>query len=226
MKYKKGTFTVVPNLQYLAGKPPEMQTVFFWVCSYANDDGKCFPSRSALASKAGMSIRTVDKYMEQLVELGILTKTPRLKKGTIENTSNLYQIMLPDSSPSENDSTTPSASLIPVTIPSINNTNLTTTPPKAVEKEFNFKEEMQKLIESTWKPNKIMWSYFTKKKFVFENHAQMKSEIGRCKKPAIELQGYNSKQIEDTMDYCQEKWQEQWSLYAVVKQIANVISNK
>ncbi len=224
MKYKKGTFTIVPNLQHLEGKPPELQTVFLWICSYANDDGRCFPSRSALAKKAGMSIRTVDKYIEQLVELGLLTKTIRLKKGTIENTSNLYQIMLLDAQPSENDSTTPRASLIPLTIPSINNTNLTTSPKVSVE--FNFKEEMQKLIESSWKPNKIMWSYFTKKGFVFQNKAQMDSAMAIARKPAIQLQGYNSTQIEQCMDWCQDKWQEQWTIFAIVKQIPNFISNK
>jgi predicted transcriptional regulator len=126
MKYKKGTFIVVPNIELLSGKPTELQTIFMWICSYANDEGQCFPSRKALASKCAITVKTLDKYMEQLIEFGLIEKTHRKKEGTKENTSNLYQVLLPDIQPSVNEDPTGSHPNDPVTIPSINYTNLTT----------------------------------------------------------------------------------------------------
>jgi hypothetical protein len=132
MKYKKGTFVVVPNLDILDGKPTELQTLFMWLCSYANDDGQCFPSRKALASKCGVTIKTMDKYLNILIELGLIEKTLRKKVGTKENTSNLYQVIVVDIQPSVNDTTTGSHPNDPVTIPSINYTNLTIIQPEVV----------------------------------------------------------------------------------------------
>lgn len=227
MKYKKGTFVVVPNMDIIQGKPPELQTLFLWICSYANEDGQCFPSRSALAKRCGISVRTVDKYILQLIEIGILEKTTRIKKGTTQNTSNLYQILSLDTPPRATNSTTPRATLVTVTIPNINNTNLTQiqSPKSAIEVPFNFKEEMEKLINSEWKPNKIMWLYFTKKQFNFTNHAQFKAQMNICRRLAMQLTGYDSDQLNKTMEYCEEKWGEQWSLSAVIKNIQLAIKN-
>lgn len=136
MKYKKGTFVIVPNLDILEGKPTEMQTLFMWICSYANDEGQCFPSRSVLSRKCGVTIKTIDKYIKVLVELGILEKTLRRKEGKKENTSNLYQIATPenittlptetnDPTPSETITTTPSHPNDPVTISNITIPNIT-----------------------------------------------------------------------------------------------------
>lgn len=110
----------------LEKKPPELQVIFLWICHFANDEGQCFPSRSALAKKCGVSVRTVDKYIIQLIELGLIEKTKRRKRGSVENTSNLYQVVLLSAPPSANNNTTPSAGDIPITISNINYTNLTT----------------------------------------------------------------------------------------------------
>lgn len=241
MKYKKGTFVVVPNIDILAGKKTELQSIFMWLCSYSNDDGQCYPSRKALASKSGLTVKTVDKYLAELVSLGLISKTPRLKIGTYENTSNLYQINIPDlvlyDKPVYVTDTHHSVSNIPtsshpndpVTIPSINYTNLTNTQPEVVPvkvkeiKPFSFKEEMQKLIDSKWKPHKIIWLYFTKKKFNFDNEKQFKAEYGRCLKSARELEGYNSQQIEQTMNKMDELGLT-WTLNAIGRNISNVIN--
>lgn len=133
MKYKKGTFVVIPNLDKLDGLKTEAQVLFMWICSYANDDGTCYPSRKSLSNKCGFTVKTVDKYMTVLIENGLISKTIRKKENSNENISNLYQVELPDTLPSVLESTYPRESEggtgshpnDPVTIPNINYTNLT-----------------------------------------------------------------------------------------------------
>lgn len=94
MKYTKGTFVVVPNKEYLKGKPSEMQTLYFWICSYANEDGQCFPSRTRLAKEVGCNVRTIDKYMKVLIDEGFIIKQIRKVEGGKQNLSNIYTLML------------------------------------------------------------------------------------------------------------------------------------
>lgn len=131
MKYKKGTFVVVPNKEYLKGKPSEMQTIYFWLCDHSDEDGECFPSRSRIAREAGCGIRTVDKYLKQLVDEGFLGIESRKNSGSKENMSNLYTLLLKgpylpkEHHPSVVLDTTPSVEKDAVTIPSINSTQIT-----------------------------------------------------------------------------------------------------
>ena len=95
IKYKKGTFTTVPNIKKLKGEETQLQALFMWICIYSNEDGECFPARSTLAKNMKVSIRTVDKYLSRLVDLGLITKEIRLdpsKKN--KNLTNMYQIMV------------------------------------------------------------------------------------------------------------------------------------
>lgn len=87
-RYQKGDFTVVPNKEALRGKDPYLQTLFTWICSYADADGICFPSIQRLAKDTGMSKRTVSNKLNELESLGLLDRRNR------ENTSNEYQVLL------------------------------------------------------------------------------------------------------------------------------------
>lgn len=92
MRYEKGTFITVPNKNALQGLDPLAQLLFVWLCSYANEDGACYPSISRLASDCGVSRDTVMRKLELLCEAQLLQKEPQFKNG--QQTSNLYQIML------------------------------------------------------------------------------------------------------------------------------------
>jgi len=227
MKYEKGTFMVVPNKNHLRGKPSEMQSIYFWLCDHINDDGNCFPSRTKIAKEAGCGIRTVDKYLKQLVEEGFVEITLRKKSGTQENMSSLYQVMLLNALPSVKKNTTPSVKKDIVTVPSINSTHLTTNTP-TVAPPFSFQEELEKLQTSSWKPNKIIALYFSKKGFQFQNRAQWKSEYNRNLRPSKDLEGYSGAQIDRVMNYLEESSQGkyEWKLETVVKNIALTLSGK
>jgi hypothetical protein len=94
MKYQPGTFTVIPNKEYLKEKPPILQCLFFWLCQHSDEKGVCFPSRSTLAKEVGCDIRSIDKYIKIMESDNILKKTTRFNKRKKKNDSNLYQIML------------------------------------------------------------------------------------------------------------------------------------
>lgn len=93
LKYQKGTFLVIPNKGSLAGMRPNDQVVYFWICSFADDQGTCFPSRNKLSEVTGMSSRAVFSSIEALEEKGLLKKNIR-KAPKDEYLSNEYQILI------------------------------------------------------------------------------------------------------------------------------------
>ena len=93
MKYKKGTFVIVPNLDELKGKPSEMQAIYLWICSHSDKDGICFPTKTTIEKEAGCSHNTVSKYLKQLVDDGFLDIKERTTKNG-RNTSNEYQLLI------------------------------------------------------------------------------------------------------------------------------------
>lgn len=238
MKYKKGTFVVVPNIDILAGKNTEIQTLFMWLCIFADENGQCFPSRKLLAQRCGLGIRTIDKYIDLLVELKLVDKKKRFNKKKNEFSSNLYQVVIPPALPSATDDTTPSATNIPITISNTNYTQLSVVPvatakvevkktKKQIREEspFIFKEELEALWNSGWKPKKIIYNYFVRKNIVHENVKQFDSAVARYLRPAQALEGYSSKQIESVMDYLDDK-KLSWTLETIAKNISEVVNRK
>lgn len=97
INYVKGDFVVVPNKGALSiNKDPYATSLFFWLCSFADDSGACFPSYTKLADVSGISRRTVITKVKKLEELGLITKKWR-KSSFGDTTSNYYQIQLIDS---------------------------------------------------------------------------------------------------------------------------------
>lgn len=133
MQYKKGSFIVIPNKQYLKGRPSEMQSIYFWLCEHANEDGICFPTRKTISKEAGVSLKYVDKSIKSLVKESFISKITRKKENSKENISNLYQILIIDkigvvakkTLPSSKKDTTPSSKKATGTISNINSNNLT-----------------------------------------------------------------------------------------------------
>ena len=122
MKYKKGTFVIVPNLDELLGKPSEMQAIYLWICQHSNNDGICFPKKATICREAGCSHNTVDKYLKKLVDDGFLEITTRKNKEG-KNTSNEYQLLIMGRTPTQNrDVSQPnngSQTISNITIPNI-----------------------------------------------------------------------------------------------------------
>lgn len=92
MRYEKGSFITVPSRETLRGLHPTAQTLYMWLCAYANETGKCFPSRKTLAEDVGCSEDTIDKMLGILVETGLVKKRGRVENG--EKLSNLYTVLV------------------------------------------------------------------------------------------------------------------------------------
>ena len=76
------------NIQALAGLNPCIQTIYMWLCHFANQKGECCPSRELLASVAGVNIKSVDRALTQLTQLRLI-HTLKNKK-----TTNPYKILI------------------------------------------------------------------------------------------------------------------------------------
>ncbi|MBP7118584.1 helix-turn-helix domain-containing protein [Candidatus Woesebacteria bacterium] len=184
IKYKPGTFSVTPNKEIMRGRPTEMQAIYFWLCDRADTDGICFPSRPKIAADSGIkSLTTVDKYINELVSIGVLTKI----KGS-EGHSNRYQIMVVQEmySPA-NDTQTPTLDVhtptpnSTVTIPN-NYTQLTipteVEPPKETLPLSLGANATDRLLGIY----KILWKYktgFDYKPTFGKDKAQLKSVLGK-----------------------------------------------
>lgn len=91
MKYEKGSFITVPTSS-IVGIGVGPQALYMWLCSFANNSGECFPSRSTLAERLGCSERAVDGYIDELIRLGLLIKEQRFSKN--KQISNNYYLPL------------------------------------------------------------------------------------------------------------------------------------
>lgn len=99
MKYAQGSFITVPSKETLRGLDPMAQTLYMWLCSYANETGTCFPSRNTLANDVGCSDKSIDRMLTLLLEKGLVVKQRQIKEDAY--TSNLYTVLVVGGSPSQ-----------------------------------------------------------------------------------------------------------------------------
>jgi hypothetical protein len=92
MRYIKGDFITIPNKNALMGLGVYEQAVFLWLCSYADEEGTCYPSLKAIASNCGCSKDAVRDALAMLCESGLLKVEPQFDGD--RQTTNLYKIML------------------------------------------------------------------------------------------------------------------------------------
>lgn len=239
MKYEKGSFVTVPNKKHLKGKPSEMQSIYFWICDHADENGVCFPSRKTLANESGSNIRTVDKYLTQLVEEGFLAKFFRKKEGTNEQTSNLYQIMVIEEDPvsktalpSVKNSTTPSVKNSTLTKPIINRTHLnkkaTAFSPygkKGSMEAIILAQEQKRMMadeEKGKRAHAIIGAFISYKMDTLKNNIRTKGQLyefwQRHIKTANKLKVWDDDQLERAFEKADKEYQKiEWSLEALLK---------
>lgn len=98
-----GPFVIVPEWVLLHPElGPNAVRLYGLLGRYADKNGSSHPGRQELIAKLGVSERTLDKAMKELVEVGAVKVTPRYVDGTKHRTSNSYLVVraIPaDSSP-------------------------------------------------------------------------------------------------------------------------------
>lgn len=245
LKYKKGTFVTVPNRDQLRGLDGYSQVLFMWLCSYADVDGKCFPSISTLKNDCGMSRDTVIRRLELLEERGLLQKTKSKKKGSKENAVNQYQIMiLADDSEVEGGSRSQrprsssqrlggsSRERLELKPSSLTKTKEPVAGKTATvsEEVFSSEKEVQKLITQTSRKDlRIIGLFFEWKQYEFENKPQFNLALKRNLRPAKDLIGYTKRDLETVFakaDKASKERNFEWTLETVAKMIPNIINRK
>lgn len=100
IKFVPGSFVTVPSKYLVMRVDAVSQSVFLWLCSYANyeRDGYCYPSIKTLADLCHVSRNTVKARIKKLEKAGLITKTVRRREGGT-NLTNLYRILIDDREP-------------------------------------------------------------------------------------------------------------------------------
>lgn len=91
IEFNPGTFIIIPNRDILKKLSPYEKSIYFAVCAHADENGCCYPSRRSLADWAGTSIKTVDRSVRKLEEIGLIEVKSR--SDQLGQTSNIYQIL-------------------------------------------------------------------------------------------------------------------------------------
>ena len=86
--------------------PPLPKLVLLAIADHADDSGYAWPGVSGVAQKCGVSKRTVQRYVNVLVQLKIVDVETR-QRSDGSNTSNAYQLNIHDSHPPVADSHPP-----------------------------------------------------------------------------------------------------------------------
>ena len=91
---RKETFYVQTKV-FEKGLTASEMCVYFFLCSCANKEGICFPTRRKIRTATGLCNATITNSIARLKSKNMLTYTPQYTKssgGKMRQTSNLYQI--------------------------------------------------------------------------------------------------------------------------------------
>lgn len=81
----------VLNRVYESSLPSRAKTVMFYLINRSNKELTCFPAIPTIARETGLSERTVQRALKELVEEGFVEKTPRYRENGGQS-SNLYRL--------------------------------------------------------------------------------------------------------------------------------------
>lgn len=88
-------FAIIPEAVLYGDISPAAVRVFGCLNRYANSDtGKCHPSRTTIAKKCRINVKTVDRAIQELVAFGAVTVEHRKVEDSNEYTSNEYTIVM------------------------------------------------------------------------------------------------------------------------------------
>ena len=90
-----GYFAIIPEWVLYADISPAAVRVFGTLNRFANSEtAKCHPSRTTIAKKCRINVKTVDRAIGELVAIGAVTVEHRKVDGSDEYTSNEYTLAM------------------------------------------------------------------------------------------------------------------------------------
>lgn len=93
MNFKPGSFTLVPNKKHFKFLTHRAVLAWFALCSYADEDGNCWPSKKTMADLVRVGERTMDRGIQELEEKKWI-KTRKRKNEDGGYGSNYYTLFL------------------------------------------------------------------------------------------------------------------------------------
>ena len=93
------------------------------------------------------------------------------------------------------------------------------------EKEFNFKDTLEKMINDKRRHIHIIGLYWRFKGYYFENKGQYQTALKRDCRPAKNLVPYSDERILDVMNYLEDYTDIKWTLETVIKYIDEDLYN-
>ena len=91
--FKRGDFFSMPKLAYESKLSPLAITIYGYLMYCKDRRNRCYPSRKNIAERCGIgSVTTVDKYLKELEENGLIFKTNQTDSLSNKKTSNLYDM--------------------------------------------------------------------------------------------------------------------------------------
>lgn len=85
-------FAITPEWVLYADISPTAKVVYAVLQRYANSDSFCFPSRKTIAERILVSVKSVDRALEELEKVGAI-RINRRQNPDGSYTSNLYQVV-------------------------------------------------------------------------------------------------------------------------------------
>lgn len=96
MKVEKWQFTTVPYIDRIKWEHPITQSIYMWMCKFANEYWVCYPSIDKLSECCGCWVTSIKTYIQRLIDLEIILKNNRYKAWL--QTSSEYFILHPTGS--------------------------------------------------------------------------------------------------------------------------------
>ena len=159
-------FAIIPEWILAADISPRAKNLYCILWTYADrKDGSCYPSVTTLSKRVGVSRANTHKLINELLDLGAITKQNRVKDNVKQ--TNLYFLIT--SKPSVVDDTTTSSSIVDDTRGSIaDDTRVVsetihrtiTKELKPIEQEYVEKPQVNKIDEDVLKQRKSLYRVF------------------------------------------------------------------
>ena len=201
-RYKKGSFTIVPNLDAIDGICPYAQVIYLWLCKHADENGICYPGAKRIAKKGGMSERVVPGKVKLLEEIGVLKKTKRTKEEG-GNITNLYQIMVANGA----------------TVKTIEKVD----EKPEVSKPFIFENYLTEMDNDKRKHIQLIAYFFKARKLKFDTQKEVQAAIMRHARYASKIvKTYKEDKVTEAFIRCEKQHGDvDWSLETVWKKLTN-----
>ena len=159
-------FAIIPEWILDADISPRAKNLYCILWTYADrKDGSCYPSVTTLSKRVGVSRANTHKLINELLDLGAITKQNRVKDNVKQ--TNLYFLIT--SKPSVADDSTTSSSIVDDTRGSIaDDTRVVsetihrtiTKELKPIEQEYVEKPQINKIDEDVLKQRKSLYRVF------------------------------------------------------------------